>query len=167
MDAAHFHLLITHFPIIGSVFGIVILAYGLFSKNDSIVKVGLVTFIAISLITIPVFLSGEEAEEIVEHIPGISEDVIEEHEELAEKAIWFMGILGVFSLINLLALIKNLSFVKTATRVTLITSLFTAGLFFYVGNLGGQIRHSEIRSNSESPSEQYEEMEEEDDDHDD
>ena len=166
MDAAHFHLLITHFPIIGSVFGIVILAYGLFSKNDSIIKVGLVTFIAISIITIPVFLSGEEAEEIVEHISGISDDQIHEHEELAEKAIWFMGILGVFSLINLVVLIKNLSFVKTATIVTLITSLLTAGLFFNVGNLGGHIRHSEIRSDSENPSEHYEKMEEHDDDHD-
>ena len=90
MDATHIHLILTHFPIIGTIIGIGILTYGQFSKNDSIKKVALSTFIIMSLLTIPVFLTGEEAEESVEHLAGVSENIIEEHEELAEKAIWLM-----------------------------------------------------------------------------
>ncbi|MBK5209497.1 MAG: hypothetical protein JJE44_08350 [Flavobacteriaceae bacterium] len=101
-----------------------------------------------ALLTIPVFLTGEEAGEAVENIPGISEQLIENHEELAEKAIWLMGLLGILSIINLFAIFKKLSFVKAITLVTLIASIVTFGLFAQVGNLGGQIRHSEIRTDS-------------------
>ncbi len=146
MDATHLHLVLTHFPIVGTIIGIGILAYGQYSKNDDIKKVALVTFILMAILTIPVFLTGEEAEETVEHIAGVSEQLIENHEELAEKAIWLMGLLGVLSLINFFAIIKKLSFAKTIGLVTLIVSIGTFGLFAKVGGTGGEIRHSEIRT---------------------
>lgn len=148
MDATHLHLVLTHFPIVGTIIGIAILIYGLFSKNLEIQKVALVTFVLMSIATIPVFLTGGEAEETVEHIAGVSEQIIEDHEELAEKAIWLMGSLGVLSLIGFYAMIKKRSFAKTVTIITLVISLGTFGIFAQVGNLGGQIRHSEIRSDS-------------------
>ena len=148
MDAAHFHLVSTHFPIVGTIIAIGILAYGLYSNNTTVKKVALVTFIFMAILTIPVFLSGEEAEETVEHIAGISEHLIEEHEELAEKAIWLMGLLGIFSLLSFYALLKKLSFAKVAVILTFVISLATAGLFAKVGNLGGEIRHSEIRNDN-------------------
>ncbi len=146
MDAAHLHLILTHFPIVGTIIGIIILAYGQFAKNDDIKKVALVTFILMAILTIPVFLTGEEAEETVEHIAGVSEQLIENHEELAEKAIWLMGLLGVLSVINFFAIVKKLSFAKIISLITLLVSLATFGLFAKVGNEGGKIRHSEIRT---------------------
>lgn len=148
MDATHLHLVLTHFPIVGTIIGIAILVYGLFSKNLEIQKVALVTFVLMSIVTIPVFLTGGEAEETVEHIAGVSEQIIEDHEELAEKAIWLMGLLGVLSLIGFYAMVKKRSFAKTVTIITLVISLGTFGIFAQVGNLGGQIRHTEIRSDS-------------------
>ena len=148
MDATYFHLILNHFPIVGTIIGIGILAYGQFSKNDEIKKAALVTFMVMAILTIPVFLTGEGAEETVEHIAGVSEELIENHEELAEKAIWLMGFLGILSLINFFAIIKNLSFTKTISLITLIVSLGTFGLFAKVGNTGGEIRHSEIRTSN-------------------
>ncbi len=148
MDATHLHLILTHFPIVGTIIGIGILAYGQFAKNDDIKKVALVTFILMAILTIPVFLSGEEAEETVEHIAGVSEQLIENHEELAEKAIWLMGLLGVLSIINFFVILKKLSFAKTLSLITLVVSLGTFGLFAKVGNTGGEIRHSEIRTSN-------------------
>ena len=148
MDVAHLHLALTQFPIIGTIIGVGVLAYGQYANSDSIKKVALVIFILMALLTIPVFLTGEEAEETVEHLSGVSENLIEEHEELAEKAIWLMGLLGAFSLISFYAITKKMSFTKTTTIVTLVLSLTTAGLFAVVGNSGGQIRHSEIRTNT-------------------
>lgn len=146
MDATHLHLILTHFPIIGTIIGLTILAYGKFSKNDSIIKVALVNFVFMALLTVPVFLTGEDAAESVENIVGVSESIIEAHEELAESAIWLMGLLGVLSLVNLFAIYKKATFAKILTLITLIVSIITFGLFAQVGNLGGQIRHSEIRS---------------------
>ena len=146
MDATHLHLILTHFPIVGTIIGIGILAYGQFFKNNGIIKVALVTFILMSILTIPVFITGNEAEETVEHIAGVSEKLIENHEELAEKAIWLMGLLGILSIINFFVIFKKLSFAKTVSLITLIISLGTFGLFAKVGNEGGKIRHSEIRT---------------------
>lgn len=148
MDATHLHLMLTHFPIVGTVIAIAILAYGLFSSNDQIKKVALFTFIAMAILTIPVFLTGEDAEETVEHIAGVSEQIIEQHEELAEKAIWLMGLLAAFSVASLFAIIKKLSSAKVLSIITLVISLVTFAVFAKVGNLGGQIRHSEIRTST-------------------
>ena len=82
MDATHLHLILTHFPIVGTIIGVGILAYGQFSKNNGIIKVALITFILMAIFTIPVFLTGEESEETVEHIAGVSERLIGDHEEL-------------------------------------------------------------------------------------
>jgi len=148
MDATHFHLVLSHFPIVGTFVGMGILAYGQFFKNIEIQKVALATFILMAILTIPIFLTGEEAEETVEHVAGISEQLIENHEELAEKSVWLMGFLGVLSLLNLFTIIKKYSFAKSITIVSVITSVLTFGFFAQVGNLGGQIRHSEIRTES-------------------
>lgn len=146
MDATHLHLILTHFPIVGTIIGIGILAYGLFTKSEAIKKVALVIFVLMAILTIPVFLSGGEAEESVENLAGVSEQLIENHEELAEIAIWFMGALGVLSLITLFAIIKKWSSAKILSIITLVVSLGTFGLFTQVGNTGGEIRHSEIRT---------------------
>ena len=135
-------------PNIGTIIGSGILAYGQYSKNDSIKKVAFVTFVLMAIMTVPVFLTGEAAEETVEHLAGVSENLIEEHEELAEKAIWLMGILGVLSIVSFIAIVKKLSYSKTISLVTLLISLATFGLFAIVGDWGGQIRHSEIRADS-------------------
>ncbi len=148
MDATHLHLALAHFPIIGTIIGAAILAYGQIFKNIEIQKVALATFIVMALLTIPVFLTGEESEETVEHLAGIPEQLIENHEELAEKAIWLMGILAGLSLVAYYAIVKKFSFSKAITWITLLVSLATFGLFAQVGNLGGQIRHSEIRPES-------------------
>lgn len=145
MDATHLHLMLNHFPIIGVIIGIGILVYGQYSKNEAIIKVALTTFIIMAILTIPVFLSGEEAEETVEQLAEVSESFIEEHEELAEKAIWLMGLLGVISLVNFYVFIKKIPSVSKITIATLVVSLATFGLFAKVGDLGGEIRHTEIR----------------------
>ncbi len=145
MEGAHIHLLLNHFPIIGTFIGTVILAYSLYAKNITITKVGLVVIALMAIIALPAYFSGEEAEEAIEHFKGISKHVIHEHEELAEKGIVLMALLGILALASLYAIKKELAFTKKLVLITLIVSIVTFGLFAKVGNLGGQIRHSEIR----------------------
>lgn len=150
MNSTHAHLLLNHFPVIGTLIGIMILLYGLLIKNINIQKVSLATIVAMALIAIPVFLTGEPAEEAVENLPGVAESIIESHEEAAEVAFWVMMLTGVFALITLGLQIVNHPFAKTFVLIALISGIASFGLMGRAAYLGGQIRHTEIRSNSDS-----------------
>jgi uncharacterized membrane protein len=144
MDYTHLHLTLVHVPIFGIFFGMIFLFYGILSKNEMFKKAGLVTFIFTALVAIPTFLTGDPSKEVVKNIPGISENIINEHEELAEKAIWFIEVLGVLSLFVFYLILKGKKNLKMMVLITLIVSMITLGMMAVVGNSGGKIRHSEI-----------------------
>ncbi len=147
MNDAHLHLLLNHYPIVGTLFGVIFLGYGLFARNKSLLHAGLLTLFVMALLAIPTQLTGEGAEEIVEEL-GVDHDVIHEHEEAAELAIWFMAGLGVLALVTLL-ISRRTSGRATVLRglyiATLLLSIVVFGLMARVGGLGGEIRHTEIR----------------------
>lgn len=146
MDSTHLHLLLNHFPIIGTIIGTGVMAYGYFTQSDATKKAALWTWFVMALIAIPVFLTGEPAEESIENLPGVSEAIIEQHEEAASLAFWCMEGLGLISLLILFWGRRSESTAKTVTGFAFVLSLVTFGLMARAGNLGGQIRHSEIRS---------------------
>lgn len=139
------HLLLNHFPIIGTVLGVGVMAYGYFTASEQVKKAALWTWAAMALIAIPVFLTGEPAEESVEGIAGVSEALIEEHEEAAELAIWLLEALGLLSLVTLVFYKTKPALSKSLVLVSTILSLVVFGAMARTGYLGGQIRHSEIR----------------------
>ena len=148
MDYTHLHLLLNHFPIIGTLLGLGILAFGMIKDNTGIVQTSLYVFILVALISIPAFLTGEPAEEAIEHLPGVEESYIEAHEEAAETAIWIMELLGLLSLLTALLIYRKVASVRYLKYLVLLMGLVTFALMAQVGNLGGVIRHSEIRTNS-------------------
>jgi uncharacterized membrane protein len=146
MDSTHLHLLLNHFPIIGTIIGTGIMAYGYFTQSEPTKKAALLTWVAMAVCAIPVFLTGEPAEEMVEGLPGVSEALIEAHEEAAELAIWVMEALGLLSLLAFFIKFKTESTNKTVMGIAFALSLLTFGLMARTGYLGGQIRHTEIRT---------------------
>ncbi len=146
MDSTHLHLLLNHFPIIGTLIGSGLLIWGFIKKQNNIKSVAAAILAVMSVIAIPVFLTGEPAEESIENLPGVSESIIGLHEEAAEIAIWLMGITG---LASLLALVFAWQKRKTANAIyltALVLSLICFAAMARTGYLGGQIRHSEIRT---------------------
>ncbi len=149
MNPVHFHLLVKHFPVIGTVFGIIVLLAGFLLKKDDLKTAAYGLFIITALIAIPAYLSGEPAEEAVENIlPGTTEVFIEEHEEIASIAIWLIEALGALALVTLMFAIKGKATHKTLSIVTLLFSLIVFGVMAKVNNTGGAIRHTEIRKAS-------------------
>lgn len=146
MDATHLHLLLNHFPIIGSLLGIGLMAYGYLTSSEQVKKAALWTWAAMAVVAIPVFLTGEPAEESIEGIAGVSEALIEEHEEAATIAIWLMEALGLLSLIMLLMGWNKERLSKPIVLIATVLSLATFAAMARTGYLGGQIRHSEIRN---------------------
>jgi len=146
MDNTHLHLMLTHVPIVGMIIGTIMLIFGLIRKSEQLKEFSLALLVIMALVTIPVFLTGEPAEETVENIAGIPEVVIEEHEESAEIAIWIMMAAGALSLISLVTMKMNIPASSMIVKISLAVCLLATGSMARTGYLGGQIRHSEIRS---------------------
>ena len=142
MDLAHLHLLLNHFPIIGTMLGTVLLLYALIKKEGNLQRAVLVIWVLMAALTPIVMNTGEEAEEKVEVIAGIQEDAIKEHEEAAEYASWFMIGLGVLSLASLVPHKMGSSITK-ATWICFFLSLLVNFAMVRTGYLGGLIRHTE------------------------
>lgn len=146
MDPTHIHLMLNHVPVLGVTFGFLLLAYAVFRKNLDLQKVGLFVLVITGLISIAVYLTGEPAEETVENLAGVSKEIIEEHEEAALIAFIGALLLGAVSLGGLLAFRRSNTLARNLVMVSLFGSLIVSGLMMWTANLGGQIRHSEIRS---------------------
>ncbi|MGE5174132.1 MAG: hypothetical protein ACM3MD_09925 [Betaproteobacteria bacterium] len=147
---AHVHLLINHFPVVGVLGGILLLIYALTRKSEEVKMVSLGVFVLIALMTIAVFFTGQAAEEAVKKLPGVTEGYIGRHEEMAEYAITLMEILGVLALTGLVLLKRLGAIPKLVVLLVLVMSLITAAVVGFTANLGGQIRHTEIRDNAVS-----------------
>lgn len=150
MDNTHLHLILNHFPILGTLFALCILGWGILRKNTSLESAGFVTLIIISLLTIPVFLTGKEAHEPLDQVPGVSDQYLEEHEELAKKAIWLMFATGAMSLITMIVSKGGKSRKVILNVITLLLAAGSLGIMTVVGNYGGKIRHSELRDDAET-----------------
>jgi hypothetical protein len=133
-------------PVIGIGLGFLLLAYAVLRKNLDLQKVSLFLLVITGLVAVAVYLTGEPAEETVEHLAGVSEAIIEKHEEAALVALIGATVLGAVSLGGLLAFRRSKAVAKTLVTVALFGSLIASGLMAWTANLGGQIRHSEIRA---------------------
>lgn len=142
MNQAHLHLLLNHIPILGTAIGCLFLGYALLRKNTEFVKASLVFLVVIAALAIPAFLTGEPAEKLVEHLPGVTEALIEQHEDAGKFALIAACVTGLSALAALLLFSR----VKVLPSIVLALALLTTGMMAWVGNLGGQIRHTEIRA---------------------
>ncbi len=97
MTGAHLHLLLNHIPLLGTLFGLILLFIGLTKRSKTLQKAGLATFFIVGLVSIPAFLTGEAAEHATEHLVGSSHDMVHEHEELGEMGLIIALILGAIS----------------------------------------------------------------------
>ena len=62
MNYEHLHLLLNHFPIIGSFVGLGLFLVSFFGKNEDLRRASYIIFAGIALITIPAFMSGFAAQ---------------------------------------------------------------------------------------------------------
>ncbi len=143
MDPVIVHLRLNHFPIIGLMVLFGLFAYAYFFRKRELflpVKVGIVL---LSLISIPLYLSGEPAEEKVEHLAGTNNEALEEHEDHAKKAFFFMELTGLICLISLW-FGKNEKLERRIHAFLIPIIALTLFMMVITGMEGGKIRHTEI-----------------------
>ena len=145
MNTTHVHLLLNHIPVLGTAFGLLILLIGVWRKSDELKKAALILFTLVTLATVPAYLSGNPAEDSVKGLPGVSKPIIEKHEDAAAVAFTAIVVLGVFGLTGLIRYRRDRAIPLWFTSSTLVASLVVCGLMAWTANLGGQVRHAEIR----------------------
>lgn len=144
MDAAHVHLMLNHVPVLGAVFGLLVLGYGLARPSHEVIRTGFWTLVVVGLASVVVYLTGEPAEELVEGLPTFSHDVLERHEAAALWATVGAGLVGAVALFGLVrSRTRELS--RTFAAGVLALTLGLTGLMGWTANLGGQVTHAEIR----------------------
>jgi NADH:ubiquinone oxidoreductase subunit 4 (subunit M) len=149
MNATHIHLLFNHVPVLGSIFGLIILAFGLFGAKRVLRRTSYYIFIIVALFTLPVYFSGEGAEEVVEDIAGVSHTYIEEHEDLGNISLYLTLLTGVISVVALVAGAKSQKKGKLYAKILLVLGLISFTTIAITAGHGGKIRHSEIRGEAE------------------
>jgi uncharacterized membrane protein len=158
MNWAHVHLMLNHLPVLGTVFGAVLLAWALLRRDQTMQRAALATFALAALAAIPVYLTGEPSEDAVEHLAGTAEAAIESHEEAAVIALIAVEALGAMALAALL-LFRGRAIPRPLTTAALVFALATAGWMAQTANLGGRIRHAELRANATSTEGDHDERE--------
>lgn len=150
MNMAHAHLLLNHFPVIGTAFAFVLLLVAVLGKNAILRNAGLTAFVVIALITLPVYFTGEPAEKVVKEMPGVTEAAIEQHEDAALVSLIAVEVLGILAAASIVLLDRSPATARRLVGVCLALSIVAGGSLAYTANAGGQIRHTEIRSGAGS-----------------
>lgn len=142
MNLAHVHLVLNHIPIIALPVTLIFLLFAFKSRDLGLRRFSYLMIALIALLTIPVYLTGEGAEHVAEQLPGVTEAAIEAHEEAATISLVLTLVAGAVSFAAIFIEKMNPTLVRSA--VLLFTTIAVISLMV-TANLGGQVRHTEIR----------------------
>ncbi len=150
MNDAHLHLIVNHVPILGTLFALVLGAYGAVRRQPTVVRAAFLALIVCGVGAFVAKETGEDAEEVVEEIAGVNRRAIHEHEEAADLATWASLVLAVGALGVLVWRRREPEIGPIPIGIVLLGAAIVFGLMVRVGNLGGEIRHTEIRTGDEA-----------------
>lgn len=144
MNAAELHLALNHVPILGTLFGFLLLLYGRGRGGEPVVRAALWTLGLAGAAAVGVYFTGEPAEHLVEELARTSETALEAHEEMALWAAIGGGVLGSVALFGVL-LYRSVSVPRRFANGVAVLSLGVVGVLLYTAFLGGRVRHPELR----------------------
>lgn len=145
-NAAHWHLVLNHLPVVGSLAALLLLAWAFIKNTDESKRIGLTALVLVALVSIPAFLTGEPAEGPLKGLPGISKRWMSNHEEMAEVALWVAVGAGALALGVLLFFRKARPIPRWSIGGMVLVTLAVCALMGRTANYGGKISHPEILS---------------------
>ena len=155
MNLAHIHLLLNHWPVIGSFIGLGLFLVALISNSTDLKQTALAFFGLMALVAIPTYMSGDVTHEVLKTSGGLSEALIKTHQGVALLSLIFMEITGAAALIGLWRFSRMSGpapalLTRGNSATVLILAIITAVLMSITGNTGGAIRHPEAQSDPET-----------------
>ena len=144
MSVLHLHLLLNHVPVIGALFALLLFGVALVRRETVSVRFALGFTAAMAALAVVVYFTGSAAEDAVENLAGVTESSIHRHEEAAEVTTVVFSIIGGLALLALVWF-RSKQPPRWIALAGLAGTLAVTALMGWTANLGGQIRHSEIR----------------------
>lgn len=146
MNAAHLHLILNHVPVIGTAITLFVLFIGIIKKSDDVKKVSVLVLILTALITIPVYVTGNNAEGMIEgNYEDVDEQFIEHHEDFAFYSFIVMNIAGAIALIAMFFFRKPKLLPNSFSYFLFVILIIVLSMMGYTANLGSKIHHPEVR----------------------
>lgn len=145
MNFAHLHLLLNHVPTVGAVvaLGLLILAYA--RRNTHLQLAGLEVLVLIAILTLPAYLTGLAAHLEQRDLPDFSESAVRTHHDAALAGFALTELAGFVAWIALWQSRRGRAARGIVPAATVLLFLALA-LMGRAANLGGEIRHPEIRA---------------------
>lgn len=148
MNAPHWHLALNHFPVVGMFFATALFAFASWRKSQEMSRTGLGFFVLVALISVPVYLTGEPAEMAIMDGPGFEETLVNAHQRAATFGFTAAIVVGVVAL-GALFVYRQAPMLPGWLKWTVLgLALMATAILGWTANLGGMIRHPEIRADS-------------------
>ena len=145
MNVVHLHLLLNHIPTVGFGVGLALFVAALVGRSGDVMRAALAIFFLTAAVAILAYVSGSDARAAVSNIPGVSTALIDAHESAALIALAFMQATAFFSWLALWTW-RRIGHALAWNRAAILTlAVVTFGLMARAANLGGEIRHPEVR----------------------
>jgi uncharacterized membrane protein len=146
VNLPHVHLLLNHFPILGTILALGLYVFSLLARSNDLKRASLVLFTGLALIAIPTYISGNAAAEKLQKLPDVSKAVLAAHNNAALVSLFYIEFTGLFAWLGLWQY-RRWAHARTWTIAAVL--LFSAASVYFMsitGNTGGEIRHTEIRA---------------------
>jgi uncharacterized membrane protein len=147
---AHWHLILNHIPVVGSAFAFGLLAWAMARRSEELKRASLCAVVLVALLTVPAYLTGEPAfegiMEILEATPEDEDPLVNAHQNAAGFSFAAAALAGVVAIVGLVRSRGGKPMSRPIVVTVAVLTMVTLGLMGWTANLGGAIRHPEIRS---------------------
>jgi uncharacterized membrane protein len=143
-NGAQVHMLVNHLPVVGFIGMVLALGVAMLVQSRDIKRFALAATAVVGLSAVAPFFTGEPAEEVIEHLPGVQKALIHEHEEAAEKATVLAVVTGVIALGAFVFSGRQADSLRLSVPAVFVLSIASAAIMGAAAHEGGKIRHPEI-----------------------
>ena len=144
-NAPHLHLLMNHVPVVGTMIAVGLFLLAFVRRSDHLLHASLEVFFLLALASLPVYVTGLAAQEAIVGRPDVSAAAIAAHHDGALLAFTFVEITGFVAWLALWQFRRLARPAGWTSPAILLLAVVTLVLMAGAGNVGGEIRHPEIR----------------------
>jgi len=136
-----------------TLFGLILLFPALWMKKEEFKRLALWVMVVSGLLALLAYVTGQPAADMLMEIsPGTVRDTADQHAEIAIVALAGSLIVGLVSLSGLILFRKGRRLPAGFLLLVLLLAGISCGLMVWTANLGGRIRHQEIRPEARNES---------------
>jgi hypothetical protein len=146
----HLHLLLNHVPTVGAVAALGMLLLGFVRRNEHLTHAGLEALYVVALLTLPAYISGAGAYRELRNAPGVSDIAVRLHQDVALWGFIWLELAGFVAWLALWQTRRYGSAPRSVIAASTLLLLVSIVIMGRAGNLGGEIRHPEIRAVSQT-----------------